>query len=377
MPSPDVTPYLDLVISDKSEQDIFDGAVQRMRIAVPEWTPRETNIEVLLLEAMSMQVAELVYAINRLPDSVVETLLKLYGIERDPGQQPQTDLTFYMAGGAGYTIPAGVKVVLSLSGGLEPVSFTTTETLVIPPGETTGRINGVLGDRYTSEANGIAEGSTVELIDSVVYVDRVELAYTVYNGRDAETDDAYFVRAIQRLDRITETLVTPKHFEALALEEPYVQRVIAIDNYDPTTPNGNPGQDKGHLALGVYGAFSPLSDGEKSALLANINSKKLAILDVHLIDPVVTVIDVTASIYVLSGYDSGTVIDNVKTAIRNYLSPQTWEWSTRVRTNALISLIASVKGVDYVNTMFVPANDVELRAIAPLVQAGNIVITEA
>lgn len=380
MASPDVTPYIDLVLNDKEPQDIFDAALVILRSKLPEWVPRESNIEVLLLEAMASEVAELIFAVNRVPSSVVEALMKLYGVDRDAGQQPQTDLRFYMSGTSGYTIPEGVTVALELDGGLEPIVFTTQTELVIPEGDSEGVAIDALGDRYTSEANGVAAGTIVDLIDSIVYVDRVELNYVVHSGRDPEEDEDYFDRAVQRFGRLTETLVVPDHFVVSAIEEPYVVRATALDNYDAPSDDfsdGPVGVDPGHITVAVYGNGANLSSDEKTILLAKFEDEKLSTLQVHLIDPVVNAIDIDVTIRVLSGYDEGDVITNVTTALTGYLDPGTWDWSGVLRRNEIISLISQAEGVNYIENLTTPSGNLTLNGIAPLVTTGTITVNIA
>ena len=134
MPNPDITQYTNLVIYDKDPQDIVDAALVVLQARLPEWTPSETNIELALLEAMALEVAETIYTINRLPEVMVETLLALYEIERDQGVAPSVTIEFTMADNAGYTIDEGTEVSISISAS-ENLSFFTDSDLIIVPGK--------------------------------------------------------------------------------------------------------------------------------------------------------------------------------------------------------------------------------------------------
>lgn len=83
--SPDISQYVDLRVYDKDPTDILRTALTELQSRLPGWTPREDNTEVMLLEALAVEISEAVYAINRLPNSVMTALMRLYGIERDAG----------------------------------------------------------------------------------------------------------------------------------------------------------------------------------------------------------------------------------------------------------------------------------------------------
>lgn len=377
MPSPDVSPFIDLTLYDRDPQDVFEAGISDLQIKLPEWAPREGNTEVLLLEAMALEVAELIFAANRIPSSVVETVLKLYGINRDAGEAPTADLLVTLAGTQGYTIPAGINVRLDLPGGVEPLVFTTGAEVVVPVDTSTVTLSAV-GDRFTAEANGTPAGTLLEVLESIFFIEKIELATPVANGRDPEFDDTYFERGAQRFSRLSDTLVLPRHFTTYALEDPLVKRAYAIDNYDPAADpegDGPTGNDPGHVTVAVYGNGVMLTTAEKDALDAEMEGMAMANLAVHVVDPTITPVDVTATIQADKAYALNDVIDNVNAALNEYLSALTWEWGAVVRRNELISVISSTTGVAYLESMPVPAADVTLPGVANLTTPGTLTIT--
>lgn len=377
-PSPDLIQYIQLPLIDKDPQDVYENAILDLQSNFPEWIPREGQMEVLLLEALALQVAEAIFAINRLPDGISEVLLSLYGIERDNGQQPVADIRFEMSGTIGYTIPAGTQVRLNLDNGLEPIVFTTDSELIIDVDNSFGVVSAT-GDRYTSDANGTPVDTILEMMDSLVYVNYAKIDSPVTGGRPPENDIDYLNRGAQRFQRLSDTLVLPKHFEAAALEQDYVSRAHALDNYDPAgdpDDNGPVGNDAGHITVAVYGDNEFLSSDDKADLLALYEPGMLASLQVHLIDPVLTEIDVSATVAFDSDVDTGSVTEEIVLALQNYLNPMTWNWDAVVRRNQLISIITNIPGVNFVSSLTVPASDVTLSSVANLVTSGDIVITE-
>lgn len=371
MPSPDATPYVNLTIFDQDPQAIYDTAATNLQTYLPDWVPREGNTEVMLLEAMALQISESVFAINRLPDGIMEALLTLFGVVRDDGSPPIANLTFTMVNTLGYTIPAGTEARLSLSGGLDPITFTTSIDLVIPPSSNTGVV-AATGDRFTADANNVPS-QTIELMDSILYVDTVALTAITTGGSDPEDDTEYFTRGATRFSRLSDTLILPRHFTAYALEQTNVERATTIDNWDGS--GGAPGDDPGHVTVAVYGNGITLSGGDKTALQTAMSDLASTNLQVHVIDPTITAVNVTATLMAKAGYDPVEVDAAATAAVNAYLDPQVWPWSGTVRRFELASLLDQVEGVDYVDTITAPATDTALTGYAPLADAGTVAIT--
>lgn len=371
MSSPDTTPYNDLRVFDMDPQRIFETAIAELLSTLPSWRPRESNTEVLLMEALAMEVAESIFAINRLPDGIVEVLLRLFGLERSNGAAPIAQLQFNMVNGAGYTIPAGTQARLALDGYLEPVVFTTDVQLSIPPGFFSGVVQAT-GNRFTTDANGADAGTQLEYLDSIIEVEYIDLAEPIVGGADPETDVEYFSRGTTRLSRLTDTLVLPSHFSALALEQSYISRVAVVDNWDGESMT--PGDDAGHITLAAYGDNRLLTDLERDALTTLLDTASLANLAVHVVDPVLNVVNVAVTVKAFPSHDSAAVIAAVTTALDEYLSPMTWEWGSVVRYTELVTLISNVEGVDYLVTM-TPSSDVTMSGFAPLADLGTVAVT--
>lgn len=376
MVSPDVTPYVDLRVLDRDAQDVFEAALTNLLTYLPEWVPREGQTEVLLLESLALEVEESIFAVNRVPGAVVEVLLRLYGIDRDLGAPPVTTLQFTATNSAGYTIPAGTRVVLQLSGGdgEDVVVFATDVPLVIPAGSTTGTVTAT-GDRSTSAANGTVVGAPVQLLDSVSAVEAVTLFATVSAGRDEELDEDWFARGVQRFSRLAETLVLPAHFTAAALEHPEVARATTIDNFNAAAGTGAPGDHPGHVTVVVYGESAVVDPAVVTAMQTDFDARAQANLAVHMADPTLTAVDVAATVVAAVGYPSATVQANCAAALADYLSPTTWEWGTTVYVNELIALLDRVEGVERVTSITTPATDEALTGVAPLVTPGTFTIT--
>ena len=79
MTSPNFSQYIDLTVSDLNVVDIYDDSVEYAQTNLPEFNPRVGTIENAILEAVSYQTGNIVTAINRLPDGLMEGLLSING----------------------------------------------------------------------------------------------------------------------------------------------------------------------------------------------------------------------------------------------------------------------------------------------------------
>lgn len=374
MPSPDLTPYVDLTLFDKDVQDLIDQAVADAAVKLPDWEPKEGNTEMVVLEAEALEVAELIYAVNRLPGAVVEILLALFEVDRDLGDPPTVQLRFELSDNLGHTIPAGTTVRLPLAGDLEPLDFTTDADAVVPNGQVQGLVMAT-GSRNTIDANGTLAEVELELQDAIPYVDRVMTNAAVAAGAEPETGEDFIARGIQVLGRLVNTLVLPEHFTRDALLNALVERATTLDNFDISLGTGVPGDHPGHVSVLVAGANgAALSAGDMAAIDTDLEAKAMANLSVHVAALTITAVAVTATVVRKAGFDSATVDAAVVAALQAYLDPDTWEWGRDVYRNELIALMDGVAGVDRVTAITVPAADVAVD-VDELVTAGAIDIT--
>lgn len=373
--SVDLAGYIDLTLFDKSYVELMDLAKTALANRLPDWVPQEGNTEMLLMESLALEVTEVIYAVNRLPNAIMQILLLLYGVDRDYGAPPTTSVRFSVADESGHDIPAGTRVQLVLGSTREPVVFTTTESLTIPALETSG-VAPAVGDRFTSDVNGLAPGTTLEILDAITYVDYAYLAATPIEGRDPETDADWLNRGASRFERLSEALVLPDHFTQAALEDVNVFRAYTLDNFDNDAPTGWVGDDPGHVTVAVYGESDlGLTAPDKVQVLQTLQDKALGNLGVHITDPVVTDIDVNVTVRFPHGYTADVVTDAVLFTLQQYLNPDVWKWSDTVRRNDLIALVSGVDGVAFVEAMNTPAADVALPGAANLVRCGTLNIT--
>ena len=373
MPSPDVVSYVGLELLDVDAQQLLDTALANAALSFPDWTPREGNTEVVLLEEFAAMAEDVVYALNQLPNGLAEVLLRMFGLQRDQGAPPYAEVRFTMVDATGYTIDQGTTVRLDMGADAEPIDFTTDTDLVIPEGQTTGTVLA-----SASEATVLANGrtGTLELLDAITDVETVALNSPVAGGRVAEDGDAFLDRGAPMLARLTNTLVRPADVETYLAERTDVTRVRVLDLYNPATPSIPPGNAPGYVTAAVAaGAGTTLPDTTKELIAADLRNRMHAGLIVDVVDADVNLVNVTVTVLRLSSADDTAVAATVEAAIRDYLNPDTWAWDKTVRVNELIARIDGAAGVDTVLAIADPDGDLALDGYAPLAKAGTITVT--
>lgn len=377
-PPADTSGYLDLRLYDRSDQDIVEAALAAAQINMPDWTPREGHTEVLLIEALAIEIAEAVVALNRLPGATLETLLRFAGVNRDYGAAPTAFAQIICADTLGHDIPGGTRLYLSTADGQGYVTMLIESPgVTIPPGSSTGVVS-LIGDVFTAAANGVPAGTSLQMVSPMPFVETIELATPAADGRDPETDEVWRDRGVNRLSRLTEALVLPRHFEARALEDPNVSRAVVVDNTDPST--SGVGDDPGHVTVAVLGdGGAALSTTAKADLEAVLDDAALAILQVHVVDVEVAQVSIEVTVHLQSTGDPDTVTAAVQRVIDEYLDPLTWTYGAMVRRNEIVSIVDQVPGVDYVQQVTMVGQDADgnlpLPSASTVPNLGSITVT--
>ena len=374
MSTPDLSPYVPLVLVDTSAQELVEIAVTDAQVKLPGWTPREGQTEVVLLESQALIASELIFALNRVPGVIVESLLGLFQLTRDPGSPATTTLRFTTSSLSELLIPAGTVARLALDGGATLVSFATTAALTIAAGTGTG-VAPARATASTAAANGTAAGTRLDLLDSIASVDTVSLATEPAGGVDVEDSQAFIERGVIALRRLVTTLVLPSHFTAAALATPGIERARTLDLYDPGA-GGAPGSNPGHITVAVAapgGTAVPTAD--KAALLASLTAQAMAPLILHVVDATVTAVNVAVTVAKRPGYTDQQVIDAVTARLRSVLDPDVWPFGGTVYRFELLAEADRAEGVARVVNVTTPAADVVLPGVAPLARLGTIAVT--
>lgn len=356
-----------------TEPELVSLMTRFLQARRPSWTPNTGNIEVMLFEAFAIALNAEMLAIRNLPYELVRQLLSYDGVIPDDGAVASTRVEFRVLPSLdAQVIPAGTRLRLTLDESVgESVDLLTEEPVTIYPdgGNNVGYASAV-GEFMGSAANGTPAGTPLEVIDNLPMVDGVYLYTPVLGGRDPETEEQYAARAEQARSAKTTSLARVENFENYAAGSPLVGRAHVLDLYDPAIPGV---VAPGHITLVVTDpSGSPLTESNAAALEEDIADMALASLNIHVIAPTYTTVDMAITVRVASGYDPEVVSAGVEEAIRAWLTPERWDWAPAITPYMVVGRVDPIPGVAEV--IAVPAT-INLPGAAPLAQAGVITVS--
>ncbi|HEY3737413.1 MAG TPA: putative baseplate assembly protein [Jatrophihabitans sp.] len=125
-------------LDDRRFQDIVDEAKRLIPRYCPEWTNHNlSDPGVALIELFAWMSEMVLYRVNQVPDRLYVHFLNMIGIEPFPPAVARADLTFFLSAvlEQPVLVPKGAEVTTaaSISGGEEPIVFTTSAELLIAP----------------------------------------------------------------------------------------------------------------------------------------------------------------------------------------------------------------------------------------------------
>lgn len=209
MTSPDFRDYIDLTINDVQPDNIYQGSVTYARTAAPEFTPRVGTVEDALLQAMAYVGGVMSGAINRLPNGLMEGMLRVLGFERSEATFATGAVIFTAIDDAGVTIPAGTQVVyreVTDSGTINHV-FSTDSSVTISSGNTqsasTAMTAVLAGQKPT-----ISDGDTLLIATATNRLLSAEFDGSLTQGGASESDEDYFTRGRAYLASLNSSLAT-------------------------------------------------------------------------------------------------------------------------------------------------------------------------
>lgn len=343
--TPDVTPLVDLRIHDRDMQDIFDAAVLDLSTKMPTWVPREDNTEVLLLETVATEVAEAIFAINRLPGAVMTALMKLYGVPRNEGTPATGTLSVVAVDSFGYTIPVGARFSIAIDAETNYVAE-AYEGGIINDGFYSAPVS-VRITENSSAGNNIGPGTPVYPLDSLPFIESVTVSGLFSGGSDPESDADWLARSARRLRRLSETLVFPQHFRDAALEYPTVEAAVVADNMDVNTAQA------GTVTVAVWRSSGNFTTEELTSILDMLDNASHAALTVKVVQMVATPITVNVTITLEPGYTIDMVEAKTPSVLENEYGPGAWpsEAASNFYRVDVARVLDSIPGIRSVRTI--------------------------
>lgn len=354
-----------------SEPDLVAAAVTHAQAALPQWTPRAGNTEVVLMEALAIILGVEVMAIQMLPAQVLEQLMTLYGVTRDPGRSATGRVRFTVTNAAPIqTIPTGTRLRFSLDSTSETIDILTLEPLQLITTEQTSGVVSVSTELPGINANGLPVGMPLDVVDNYPFIEMAVVEESLERGTGIETDSAFYSRAASVLSRLTSTLVLPEHFQYMAVSHAHIGRARVLDLFNPAAPGV---VSPGHVTIALTDPNGePLTAEEVAEMAGAMKAQCLASLTLHLIDPTYTELDLNVTVKASYGFTSQQVQDSVLATLSSWLHPMAWDWEPQVSQYAIVSRVASAAGVAEVQSapMTKP-----LAGNAPLPRLGKVTVT--
>jgi hypothetical protein len=354
MSSPDFSQYIDLTLYDVEPQDVYTAALTYAQTALPEFIPVIGTVEDAVLQATSYMTYILAAGINRIPNGVMEGIIKLMGFSRREATFATGSALFTLSVNTGTTIPEGtiIAYTATVDGQVIAYSFSTVTDTIVPFGDDTVSI--AIEATEPGKYPVLLDTQQMILISSVPSILEVSLDADIVNGLDSETDVEYFDRASQFLSSTSTSLATKRQLaNYISVNYPTIN-ISSV--YDTTNSVGNllfaTAAAPGYVTIAVA-----QSDGTsvgstlKDELLADIEDKAIAGLDIGVIDLTTFSCSIAVTIAVVSGYTPATVQASVATAIESYISPLGWDQGQTINPNKIVALIAVIPGVGYVSSV--------------------------
>lgn len=329
-------------IDSTSEDELVEAAIEKMQVTIPEWEPDESQTEMVLLQAIAVMVGVEVYAINQLPETVLEQLLVLYGVTRSEGVPASATVEFGVDESAPVqTVPAGTRLRFTLEATGETYDLVTAETVTIVTSETLTGTAAAVMEEVGSATNGI-EDVQLDVVDPLYFVEYAKFVSPLTGGADEEDDDSLYNRGSARLQRQVATLVLPQQFELAMIEDERVGRAKALNLTDPETP----GETLGHITVvATDRSGNALNEPLMEELRLRLTDMALAGLTVHVVPPVYTSIDLVVDLVQNRPFNADVVRENVEAKLREYFSPLGWPWRTELYATEVTSQAAQAAGV--------------------------------
>jgi hypothetical protein len=354
MSSPNFSQYVDLTLYDVEPQDVYSAALTYAQTALPEFIPVIGTVEDAVLQATSYMTYILAAGINRIPNGVMEGIIKLMGFSRNEATFATGSALFTLSVNTGTTIPEGTIIAYTTTIDNEVVaySFATTTDTIVPSGSDTVSI--AIEATEEGQYPTLLDTQQMILISSVPTILEVSLDADIVNGINSETDAQYFDRAAQFLSSINTSLATKRQLvNYIAANYPTVN-ISAV--YDTTNSAGNllfaTAAAPGYVTIAVAQSDgTALGSTIKNALQADVAGKAIAGLNVGVIDITTFSCSIAVSIAVVSGYTPANVQASVADAIESYISPLGWDQEQTINPNKIVALIAVIPGVGYVSSV--------------------------
>lgn len=231
MASPDFREYIDLTVHDRQPSEIYQDSIDYARVAVPELDIRPGTVEDALFQAMAYVSGETIASINRLPNGLMEGILKLFGFSRLSASFATATVAFSIVDSNGIVIPAGTQVgyTSTVDGVSTFHTFSTTSDIEVTSGSSTSGAVEIIAD-LSGVKPSITAGTNMVIVTTAPRLLSATLDSDLVNGASSEADNAYFGRGTTFLGGLSNALTTVSQMQARVLTDyPDVHRCKFYD----------------------------------------------------------------------------------------------------------------------------------------------------
>jgi Baseplate J-like protein len=365
-----------------------DESVELLEAVLEEWSPVEGGLLTWLVKAWSRIGATFVDQASAMSRAAFkrfgEAVVAVPPIQAAPAT---VESVWTMVGAAGYTIPVGTQVSIEASGD-SAVGFLTAEEVTVAPAATKASI---LLRAVEPGTGGNGLSADPQLLDSLAFVQSIELEGVSSGGVDEEEEDAYLDRLVEELRTLSLSLIIGRDFEIDARALAGIARSKCIEAY-----NAKEGKEEA-LAVSVFGIDSAgldIATPKKEELEARQTAKLLSGINYYVGSPTYTTIKGKTKVEVETGFDPGVVKASVEAFWAENFSPARWGlpqqgdsgsgWinQTKVYRLKVIGQIERISGVARVISFEHAKNEgalgtseeLTLEGVAPLTKPGTLTV---
>lgn len=216
MGSVDFSRYIDLTLDDKSPQEVYEEAVEYGRNSLPELNLRAGTLEDALMQAFSYVGSTTIGAINRLPDGLMEGILKLHGLERLEATFAEIDVLFTVSENGG-TVPAGTSVIFNYDDGNSQTQYAFETTQTVTAGSSSTTVAALVRSLTAGVIPAIPIGTDLSIGEPSSTIFLCETTGSLLQGAGDETSDEYLARGTTYLQSLSRVLTTANQVQNFIL----------------------------------------------------------------------------------------------------------------------------------------------------------------
>lgn len=217
MPSPDFSQYIDLTNFDVQPSDLYQEAVEYAKTALPEFDPVPGTLEDAMLQAGAYIGAATAGAINRLPDGLMEGVLRLMGVERSEATAATVAVEFELFT-AGDTVQGDTVYSYDYFDGIQTIQYAFRLENGVTAGVGSTTVSATLSSLTLGPIPSLPSGTQLVPNEPSTVVFSCTTTADVTQGLSEETESQFLNRSVTYLQSLSATLNTASQIENYVLQ---------------------------------------------------------------------------------------------------------------------------------------------------------------